>query len=483
MLDKLIELKEANPARFKKYALVAGAVAIILSYNTFSEEEVEKAAKPNVNVSTQLDSDVFSLKNNEYNFNDDALMGEVESIKKDINTTKTDSAEMIATLSKQVEELTKLVAKSQESSKETALHVDKELKARMALYDRKQREQLGKLRKALQAAYKKQGTETAGLEVAVGELEQKINSKVFMDSTGREIVLDDEKQTVFHKKIKGSEFFPEPVDTAQAMNIFSDDTTLTNAQEKQEKTIVAKADSAIDSVKNTVAEIFTNPTQKPQREVPKTEEFNIIPAGSILSGVLVSGVDMPTSTASRKDPIPVFVRLSGQALLPNRERVNVDGCVVVTSGYGDMSTERIYLRSNSISCINADGRVTETGLNSTIVSTQDAMAGIRGQLVSRSSKLIGNSLLAGTLSGLSQGLTPKPLNSFTDQGDENQVFQYSSLSDVANFGAMSGASTALEKIADYYIELAEKAQPVISVRAGAEVDLMLTTGLKLKSGD
>jgi conjugal transfer pilus assembly protein TraB len=148
-----------------------------------------------------------------------------------------------------------------------------------------------------------------------------------------------------------------------------------------------------------------------------------------------------------------------------------------------MSTERIYLRSNSISCINADGRVTETGLNSTIVSTQDAMAGIRGQLVSRSSKLIGNSLLAGTLSGLSQGLTPKPLNSFTDQGDENQVFQYSSLSDVANFGAMSGASTALEKIADYYIELAEKAQPVISVRAGAEVDLMLTTGLKLKSGD
>jgi len=48
-----------------------------------------------------------------------------------------------------------------------------------------------------------------------------------------------------------------------------------------------------------------------------------LPAGAILQGVLLSGVDAPSGKAAMKDPIPVLARIKVDAILPNRYRADI----------------------------------------------------------------------------------------------------------------------------------------------------------------
>ncbi|MEA3641203.1 MAG: conjugal transfer protein TrbI, partial [Lamprobacter sp.] len=73
-----------------------------------------------------------------------------------------------------------------------------------------------------------------------------------------------------------------------------------------------------------------------------------IPAGSILRGVLLSGLDAPTGRAARQDPYPALLRLKHTAILPNRFRADVRECFLLVGGYGDLGSERVYLRAESI---------------------------------------------------------------------------------------------------------------------------------------
>jgi len=71
----------------------------------------------------------------------------------------------------------------------------------------------------------------------------------------------------------------------------------------------------------------------------------LVPAGSILRGVLLSGMDAPTGRQARRDPYPALVRIKHDAILPNRFRADVRECFLVAAGYGDLASERAYLRA------------------------------------------------------------------------------------------------------------------------------------------
>jgi conjugal transfer pilus assembly protein TraB len=82
-----------------------------------------------------------------------------------------------------------------------------------------------------------------------------------------------------------------------------------------------------------------------------------VPAGSLLKGVLLTGLDAPTGRSARRDPYPALVRIKHEALLPNRFRADVRECFLVAAGFGDLSAERASLRGETLSCVRADGGV------------------------------------------------------------------------------------------------------------------------------
>ncbi|MET4694463.1 TraB/VirB10 family protein [Endozoicomonas lisbonensis] len=212
-----------------------------------------------------------------------------------------------------------------------------------------------------------------------------------------------------------------------------------------------------------------------------------LPAGSILSGQLITGLDVPTGQGARREPYPVLIRIKASAILPNRYRTNVRECFVLASGYGDLSSERAYLRSETLSCIFSNKikdkeQIVERPLEGYLAG-EDGKAGLRGRLVSKQGQVMAKAAMAGFLSGVSQAFDIKPVPVFSVVPNKNGEIQspfQSGLkgSDALQSSLIKGSNKALEKLADFYLKLADQMVPVIEISAERKVDLILTRGLK-----
>jgi hypothetical protein len=176
-----------------------------------------------------------------------------------------------------------------------------------------------------------------------------------------------------------------------------------------------------------------------------TQPDPYLPAGSILSGTLVTGLDVPTANQARKDPFPALLRVKHEAILPNRYRMDIRECFIVSSGYGDLSSERAYMRAESLSCVRKDGGVIDASLDAYVVG-EDGKAGVRGRLVSKNGQLLANALLSGFIlvRGVSLKSSKAPKSGNSDKGGGMNIYDAGRKAAMAvrNFG--TGAATAFQ---------------------------------------
>lgn len=222
---------------------------------------------------------------------------------------------------------------------------------------------------------------------------------------------------------------------------------------------------------------------------PKAEKEHemFLPAGSILSGALITGMDAPTGQGARKEPFPALLRIKKEAILPNRFRADIKECFLIASGFGDLSSERAYLRAEVISCVREDGGVIETKLDA-YAAGEDGKAGVRGRLVSKQGQILARSLMAGFMQGVSEAFSVKSvptinvrdINSTNSNKTYNPVMEQAFNGEALQGAAISGTGKALERIADFYLEMAENLYPVIEVDALREIDFIVKRGQTLK---
>jgi len=204
-----------------------------------------------------------------------------------------------------------------------------------------------------------------------------------------------------------------------------------------------------------------------------------LPPGSIFSGTLLTGMDAPTGQNARKEPFPALLRIKHEAILPNRWRGDVKECFLLAGGYGDLSSERAYLRGETISCVTNSGNVIEANFAAYAVG-EDGKAGIRGRLVSKEGQVIGRALMAGFLDGVSKAFDVKsvPVLSTSNTGTSQYADVWAGQQSM-RAAALGGASSALDKIAQYYIEMAGNIFPIIEIDAGRAIDFIATKGISL----
>ena len=87
--------------------------------------------------------------------------------------------------------------------------------------------------------------------------------------------------------------------------------------------------------------------------------------------------DAPTGGQSQTNPHPVLLRLVDSAVLPNRYRGQVRECFVIGAGYGDISSERAYIRTENLSCVRHDGSTLEIAIQGSIFG-EDGKVGSAG---------------------------------------------------------------------------------------------------------
>lgn len=196
---------------------------------------------------------------------------------------------------------------------------------------------------------------------------------------------------------------------------------------------------------------------------------------SFTRGTLLGGLDAPTGGQAQSNPHPVLIRLSDNAVLPNRFRGEYRECFVIAAGYGDISSERAYLRTENLSCVRADGATLEVKIQGSVYG-EDGKVGMRGRLVTKQGQLLANALLAGVVSGIGQGLATSSTNvSASPLG----TITSASGADAYRAGLGTGVGRALDRLAQYYVKLAENTFPVIEVDAGREIDVVITKGVRI----
>jgi len=196
---------------------------------------------------------------------------------------------------------------------------------------------------------------------------------------------------------------------------------------------------------------------------------------SFTRGILLGGLDAPTGGQSQSNPQPVLIRLSDNSVLPNRYRAEYRECFVIAAGYGDIGSERAYLRTENLSCVRADGTTLEVRIQGSVFG-EDGKVGMRGRLVTKQGQMLANALRAGVLAGIGQAFAS--YNTTVSTSAFGTVATTTG-TDALRAGVGIGVGRALDRLAEYYIKLAEQTFPVIEVDAGREIDVVITKGARI----
>ncbi len=208
-------------------------------------------------------------------------------------------------------------------------------------------------------------------------------------------------------------------------------------------------------------------------------DYVYLPMGAMIQGVLLNGLDAPTSGAAQKNPTPVVIRVKHDAILPNRARMDIKECFILASGYGVMSTERANLRTEGISCVREDGGVVETNLDGYVIG-EDGKVGLRGRLVSKQGSMIATSLASGFLSGIGKSLQPTGVVGVNLNPGALAQTQSVDLGTSFESGLLGGGSNSLNQISKFYLDIAKEMVPVVEIDAGRPVTIALSRGGRLR---
>ncbi len=210
-------------------------------------------------------------------------------------------------------------------------------------------------------------------------------------------------------------------------------------------------------------------------EAKETKETPYLPIGSMFDGILLNGMEAPTSSVTMKNPVPALIRIKSDAILPNEYRKDVRECFLIVSGFGVLSTERAQLRTENISCVRKDGGVLEAKVHGYVVG-EDGKVGMRGRLISKQGQLIAQSLLVGFVQGIGNAMQPMAVPAYNMSPGGTQQYQMPSASMLAMSGMAGGISNAANSIANFYLSMAQQMFPVVEVDAGRKVTIILNQG-------
>jgi conjugal transfer pilus assembly protein TraB len=207
------------------------------------------------------------------------------------------------------------------------------------------------------------------------------------------------------------------------------------------------------------------------------DEGMYLPTGAVITGELLNGVDAPTGEQSRHDQMPVLLRIDADAILPNRYKENFRDCFVILTSYGDLGSERAYMRAQAISCIDSSGAAIESDLKAYAVG-EDGKVGVKGRLISKQGQFIARSLMIGIMQGVAEGLSQNQTSTIGFDQASGQLQSTASNQPIGS-AVLRGTGSALDRIANYYLKLADQTFPVVDIDSGRMIDIIVESGTKL----
>jgi conjugal transfer pilus assembly protein TraB len=248
-----------------------------------------------------------------------------------------------------------------------------------------------------------------------------------------------------------------------------------NGVRRLERQSVARSESPI--------RVFQDDDTKPRDkkaglQKKKDEDSTFLPP-SFMKAVLLNGLDAPTSGTAQAEPYPVLMAVTGLTTLPSLYKMNLRECFIIGAGYGNLSDERCYIRTERLSCVRHDGGVIDVKLKGEVIG-EDGKLGMRGRLVSKQGQQIAMAILSGSLSGLGEALQPQQALTLNLSPNGSNTVSTVPTKTLLEGAAEGGIGNALNKVADFYLSMAKKIYPIVEIDAGRHIEIMVLKGQALK---
>ena len=219
--------------------------------------------------------------------------------------------------------------------------------------------------------------------------------------------------------------------------------------------------------------------------VTRNKFAGYLPGGSFADVVLMSGAEVGTADFTRSNPQPFLMRVQTEAITAGDGRYSVESCFVIGSGFGELSSERAFVRVNRLICLDPVNKlVLEEEIEGYVVDS-DGTQGLHGEVIRRNGQLIAKALLAGVAEGITtvaQAASQASARSITSPISGNQQTSNVNIDagDLGQAGLFGGAANAASQLADLYITEAKSIFPVIRIEAGRKATLVLLSGTSLE---
>ncbi|OCR99534.1 hypothetical protein A9K75_06595 [Campylobacter fetus subsp. testudinum] len=237
----------------------------------------------------------------------------------------------------------------------------------------------------------------------------------------------------------------------------------------------------VKKVDNSLQVIAVQLAKKDQAESEKKPR-SLLPTGSILHGTILNGMDAPTMSQAKDNPLITHIVLKNLAILPNNRDFDLRECFVLGEGYGDLASERVYIRTTDLSCVNENDETINLELKGYAVG-EDGKIGLRGEVVSKQGAVLARAIIAGFVDGVAKG--------FSEVGNTIQVTPYGTTQSTGEMssgslmkkGAYNGVSEGANRLMDFYLKLADQVFPIIEISAGRNIDIIVTSLKEIKAVD
>jgi len=212
---------------------------------------------------------------------------------------------------------------------------------------------------------------------------------------------------------------------------------------------------------------------------------NFLPPNSFASAKVIVGVDASAGVNSQTDPLPVVLRITGPArsVYQNGKLLTtkIQGCLINGAARGDLSSEKVYVKLQKMTCPQPGGRYAVSEVKGFIAF--GGKTGVRGRVVSREGSLATQAFLAGLISGGGTALNTafnQPLATLSNSG-EGGVDRTPNLGNVGLRALGGGAQESGKDVSKYLIERAEQYQPVIEMPTGIDVEIVFLEGVYVRN--
>lgn len=198
---------------------------------------------------------------------------------------------------------------------------------------------------------------------------------------------------------------------------------------------------------------------------------------------MITGAYAPAFQEGDAEPLPVLFEAEGEIIVPNNYLSSVDKCFLLGSAKGNMNSQTASIKLVSISCLlGDDANFRIEGPISGWVIGENGIPGIHGELLHKNGAWLARTFVSGFLETFANAIggsgsgTRVVYDTTKSASSDNMT----TINDSLTAAGGRGVSTVFNKLGQYYLKMAEQIFPVIEVKGGRTVDILLIGGEDLK---